>query len=171
MPQPCPCGSGKELETCCGPAVEGTVWPETAEALMRSRYAAYALKRYDWLLESTHPDYREGISLERLAEQGKDVHWLRLEIVDCQNDKPLGKNGEYYDVVDFCAYYELDGIPRQLGERSFFARKDDRIYYVDGVPLQRQAYRRPAPKVGRNDACPCGSGKKYKKCCGALERA
>ncbi|HEV2292950.1 MAG TPA: SEC-C metal-binding domain-containing protein [Tepidisphaeraceae bacterium] len=27
-------------------------------------------------------------------------------------------------------------------------------------------YRRPAPKVGRNDPCPCKSGKKYKKCCG-----
>ena len=31
-----------------------------------------------------------------------------------------------------------------------------------GIPIQREA-----PKVGRNDACPCGSGKKYKKCCGA----
>jgi hypothetical protein len=27
--------------------------------------------------------------------------------------------------------------------------------------------RRAAPKIGRNEACPCGSGKKYKKCCGA----
>jgi preprotein translocase subunit SecA len=27
--------------------------------------------------------------------------------------------------------------------------------------------RRTQPKVGRNDLCPCGSGKKYKKCCGA----
>lgn len=26
--------------------------------------------------------------------------------------------------------------------------------------------RRAAPKVGRNDPCPCGSGKKFKKCCG-----
>ena len=24
-----------------------------------------------------------------------------------------------------------------------------------------------ADRIGRNDACPCGSGKKYKKCCGA----
>jgi preprotein translocase subunit SecA len=30
------------------------------------------------------------------------------------------------------------------------------------VPVQREE-----PKVGRNDPCPCGSGKKYKKCCGA----
>ncbi len=32
-------------------------------------------------------------------------------------------------------------------------------------------YQRSAPKVGRNDACPCGSGKKYKKCCLAHEQA
>lgn len=31
-------------------------------------------------------------------------------------------------------------------------------------------YQRGAPKVGRNDVCPCGSGKKYKKCCLASER-
>jgi uncharacterized protein YecA (UPF0149 family) len=28
-------------------------------------------------------------------------------------------------------------------------------------------FRRDNPKVGRNDPCPCGSGKKFKKCCGA----
>lgn len=32
-------------------------------------------------------------------------------------------------------------------------------------------YQRAAPKVGRNDACPCGSGKKFKKCCLEHERA
>ncbi len=32
-----------------------------------------------------------------------------------------------------------------------------------------ETYRRPNPKVGRNDPCPCGSGKKYKKCCGSKE--
>ena len=74
---------------------------------------------------------------------------------------------QLYDIVEFRAFYELDGIPRQLGEKSFFRRKDDKIYYVDGVALRPIAYRRPDPKVGRNDSCPCGSGKKYKKCCGA----
>ncbi|MGZ5203150.1 MAG: SEC-C metal-binding domain-containing protein, partial [Telluria sp.] len=30
-----------------------------------------------------------------------------------------------------------------------------------------ETVRRDEPKVGRNDDCPCGSGKKFKKCCGA----
>lgn len=167
MSQLCPCGSGLPLADCCGPYLDGNAWPASAEALMRSRYAAYALGRYDWLVESTHPDFREEISAEKLAEQGKDVHWLRLEMGHCENDAPVGENGECYDIVEFRAFYELDGIPRQLGEKSFFQRKDDKIYYVDGVALRPTAYRRPGPKVGRNDPCPCGSGKKYKKCCGA----
>ena len=101
----------------------------------------------------------------------KDKQWGGkfdwLDIAATENDVPAGKNGELFDVVEFYAYYELEGTPRQLGERSFFQRKDDKIYYVDGVALRPDAYRRQEPKVGRNDPCPCGSGKKYKKCCGA----
>ena len=33
--------------------------------------------------------------------------------------------------------------------------------------VSHSPYRRDEIKVGRNDPCPCGSGKKYKKCCGA----
>jgi hypothetical protein len=32
-------------------------------------------------------------------------------------------------------------------------------------PTEQQPYRRPTPKIGRNDRCPCGSGRKYKQCC------
>jgi uncharacterized protein YecA (UPF0149 family) len=31
--------------------------------------------------------------------------------------------------------------------------------------IPQQPYRRPDPKIGRNDRCPCGSGKKFKQCC------
>lgn len=167
MSHTCPCGSNRPLAACCGPYLDGTAWPAEAEILMRSRYAAYVLGRHDWLVESTHPDFREGITVQKLAEQTKGVHWLRLEVGESRKDAPVGVHGERYDIVEFRAFYELDGIPRQLGEKSFFSRKDDKLYYVDGVALRPEAYRRAAPKVGRNDPCPCGSGKKYKKCCAA----
>jgi uncharacterized protein len=35
-------------------------------------------------------------------------------------------------------------------------------------PLVKPTYRRIAPKVGRNEPCPCGSGKKFKHCCGKM---
>ncbi len=39
--------------------------------------------------------------------------------------------------------------------------------YAGQLPEQKaETYKREEPKVGRNDPCPCGSGKKYKKCCG-----
>jgi preprotein translocase subunit SecA len=36
----------------------------------------------------------------------------------------------------------------------------------EAVEAKKEPKRRTTPKVGRNDPCPCGSGKKYKKCCG-----
>jgi uncharacterized protein YecA (UPF0149 family) len=41
----------------------------------------------------------------------------------------------------------------------------------DGEAQSRKPIEREEPKVGRNDPCPCGSGKKYKKCCGAKAAA
>ena len=39
-------------------------------------------------------------------------------------------------------------------------------YFVDGAPGRQEPFVRDDAKVGRNDPCPCGSGKKFKKCCG-----
>ncbi|MEW6623620.1 MAG: SEC-C metal-binding domain-containing protein [Bacillota bacterium] len=49
---------------------------------------------------------------------------------------------------------------KKLCPQRFEPEDDDEQDY------QLQPYRRSEPKVGRNDPCPCGSGKKYKKCCG-----
>lgn len=136
---------------------------------MRSRYTAYTLGRHQYLVDTTHPDYRDDLSVEKLAEQADKVHWLRLEMGDCTDNVPAGEKGELFDVVEFHAFYELEGTARQIGERSFFQRKDDVLYYVDGTALRPESYRRESAKVGRNDPCPCGSGKKYKKCCGSAE--
>ena len=129
---------------------------------MRSRYTAYALGRYDWLVESTHPDTREGVNAEELARQCRGVRWVRLDMEKCLE----ATDAEMPDVVEFHALYELDGAMRQLGERSIFRRDEGKLYYLDGEPLAPRAYRREGPKLGRNEPCPCGSGKKYKKCCG-----
>ena len=129
---------------------------------MRSRYTAYALGNYPWLVETTHPAARAEVSAEALATQCKGVRWLRLDVEKCVDAAEPGDA----DIVEFHALYELDGVVRQIGERSAFMRDGEKLYYMDGTALRPAAYRREAPKVGRNDPCPCGSGKKYKKCCG-----
>ena len=48
--------------------------------------------------------------------------------------------------------------------------QDDRVASAQAATArhsERAPYERAGPKVGRNDPCPCGSGKKYKRCCGA----
>lgn len=163
----CPCGSGKSFEACCGPLLEGTRVAETGEELVRSRYTAFTRKNYDYIVATTHPDFRQKeYSAEALAESGKGVRWLRLQILDTA---PVTGGGEG-ETVSFVAYYEFQGVPYQLAETSYFRRHEDRLYYVEGTAHKPVGYRREGPKIGRNDPCPCGSGKKYKKCCGKNEQ-
>ena len=65
----------------------------------------------------------------------------------------------------------LKKLDRQdLEPNLVLADGSTRYYYddesEDDLPVQSGTYRREGPKIGRNDPCPCGSGKKYKKCCG-----
>ena len=52
--------------------------------------------------------------------------------------------------------YEVEG-PGEAGEEAYVPPLEPEVTW----PIHREA-----AKVGRNDPCPCGSGKKYKKCCG-----
>ncbi|AAS94726.1 YchJ family protein [Nitratidesulfovibrio vulgaris] len=158
----CPCGSGLALEACCGPYLhEGKTVP-TPEALMRSRYTAHTLGMYDYLDETTHPDTREDVSTEEMRAWSEAVQWEGLEVLETRG----GHEGDVTGEVSFVARYMLGGVPQELREDSFFRREGDRWYYVDGMVHGSEPYRREQPKVGRNEPCPCGSGRKYKKCCG-----
>lgn len=57
-----------------------------------------------------------------------------------------------------------------LDVRMFPAEVDEEDDFAD-FDTPAEPYVRPEPKVGRNDPCPCGSGKKFKKCCGAGDRS
>lgn len=66
-----------------------------------------------------------------------------------------------------------EGFIREMaqGDTSFDQAKqlellNDSVEILPSAVYSIKAYNRPATKVGRNDPCPCGSGKKYKKCCG-----
>jgi SEC-C motif-containing protein len=49
---------------------------------------------------------------------------------------------------------------------STFVKDDEGWKFEDGELVAEQPIVREQPKTGRNDPCPCGSGKKFKKCCG-----
>lgn len=159
----CPCGSSLSYESCCAPYIRGEKHAPDVAALVRSRYSAFCLHEFAYLVETTHPDFRDDLDVESIAQGTEKIQWLRLDLGESSESQR--ENGEKFEEISFSAYYEQDGVARQLSETSFFKREGDRLYYVDGVPHKAKSYTRSTPKYGRNDPCPCGSGKKYKKCC------
>ena len=159
----CPCGSGLGLEACCGPIIDGSRAAPTAEALMRSRYTAYALKKTEYITATHDPETRDDVDEEGTRDWAARTTWQSLEILETKAGGPSDDEGE----VEFVAHF-ADEKGRSVAhhERSTFAKRDGRWYFVDGVTPKQAPARRTEPKVGRNDACPCGSGKKYKKCHG-----
>jgi len=157
----CPCGSGLEYSACCEPYISGDSLPETAEQLMRSRYSAYATVNVDYLHNSLHPDYQSDHDVNAARKWAADSDWMGLEIVSTA----AGGKDDETGIVEFKASYRENGKVHQLHEISRFEKVEGRWTYVDGEMPKPQTVRNET-KVGRNDPCPCGSGKKFKKCCG-----
>lgn len=158
----CPCGSEKSYEKCCRPLIEEDQPAPTAEALMRSRYSAYVKSQVDHIHDSTHPDKREGYDRDEGAAWAKKFQWQSLEIVATEG----GGEGDETGTVEFIARYRNKEKASRHHEIAQFKRHEGRWYFYDGqTPTPVQSIRK-GPKIGRNAPCPCGSGKKYKKCCG-----
>lgn len=158
----CPCGSEKEYAACCEPIIKGEAAAGTAEQLMRARYTAYTQVEMDFLQESLHPDKREGNDPEGARDWAENSQWHSLEIVATEEGGPDDAEG----TVEFIASYTYQGEDQQYHEVASFVREDDRWYFTEGKPAVRKPVVRSEPKVGRNDPCSCGSGKKFKRCCG-----
>lgn len=158
----CPCGSELTYAECCEPAHRGTEPSKTAEALMRSRYCAYVKGEIAYLGNSLHPDHRDDWSEKDTKHWAESSDWISLDIMN--TEKGLEDDDE--GLVEFAATF-MEGRQKSCHhEISRFQKVDGQWYYVDGMTPKPVTYRKETPKVGRNEPCPCGSGKKYKKCCG-----
>jgi SEC-C motif-containing protein len=156
----CPCGSQSTYDACCAPLITGTVKPETAEQLMRSRYTAYAKGAIPYLYDTTHPSHRQGYDHDGTQEWAENTDWQGLEVISTNGGGPDDSIGE----VEFKALYVGEGLKRVHHEVGRFRKADGIWYFTDGKMVGRMPIK--SDKVGRNDPCPCGSGSKYKKCCG-----
>ncbi|WP_022660348.1 YchJ family protein [Paucidesulfovibrio longus] len=157
----CACGSGKALAECCGPYIEGAADAPTAEALMRSRYTAYATGKLEYLRDTLLPEEREQFDIDSARKWSESAQWDGLEIVATEDGGESDEAGK----VDFIARYTQSGMRQAHRELGTFRKLEGKWIYVDGE-VRGEPQRRAEPKVGRNEPCPCGSGKKYKKCCG-----
>ncbi|MDY0047914.1 MAG: YchJ family protein [Thauera propionica] len=124
---PCPCGSGRAFSDCCAPVIAGNTPAADAEALMRSRYTAFALQRGDYLLATWHPDTRP-TTLD--LDEEPAPKWIGLEI---RRHRLLAAEEPATAEVEFVARYRVGGRAHRLHETSRFVHEDGRWYYVDGV--------------------------------------
>ncbi len=112
----------------------------TPEQLMRNRYEAFVNKDGDYLnnttTQTTFYDKTHYLNTE----------WLKLDVISAKDN-----------TVEFKAYYREDGVIHLLHEKSNFIEVDGMWKYDNGELFNS--------KIGRNESCPCGSSKKFKKCC------
>lgn len=158
MKQECPCGSGFLYTECCEPLHNGAK-ADSAEAVMRARYSAYALEQIHYLEKSTHPDCRDEFDLDASRQWAASSHWNGIDIRQTKQISPKET------LVEFVARYETRGTEQIHHEIAKFELVKGNWYFSEGELITPQPYRRPTPRIGRNDPCPCGSGKKHKKCC------
>ncbi len=163
----CYCGSGNEFSECCEPLILGTKDPSTPEQLMRARYSAYVTQNIPYLKATLTPQDRASFKESDTREWSK-AEWLGLEVIEAKGN-----------TVEFNAKYKMNGKTLEHHEVSTFKKIDGKWYFLEGdshvhedgkghhhhhapvAPIVREE-----PKINRNDPCTCGSGKKYKKCCG-----
>ena len=156
--QSCPCASGLAFMACCGRYINQSESAPTAEALMRSRYTAYVRCDETYLVQTWHASTRP-TQLELDDVSAGDMHWLSLGIVSVKSGQVEDKKGR----VEFVAHYRLNSRLEMLHETSRFLKEDGQWYYLDG---EIHAPKNEPEKTARNAPCHCGSGKKYKRCCG-----
>ncbi|WP_231916943.1 YchJ family protein [Nocardioides scoriae] len=114
---PCPCGSGRPLDGCCGPLLRSERQAATPEELMRSRYTAYAVGDIDHVWRTWHPRTRPP-----QVTHDPSTTWTRLEVLEAVDD-----------VVEFVASWRDDGGAGRLHERSLFARRAGRWFYLEAL--------------------------------------
>lgn len=134
---------------------------------MRSRYTAFVLSDVDWIMDSHHSETVGEIDRDEVEKWSSGSEWLGLRIKSTTDGGPDDNEG----TVSFRARYKVQGQQVDHIEKARFEREDGewRFHSVVEEEDQQQVLVPVGPKseVGRNDPCPCGSGKKYKKCHGA----
>lgn len=147
----CYCQSGKNYTECCEPFHLKAKIPETAEQLMRSRYSAYTLVNIPYIIETTVPNQQKYLDQAAMKAWGENTKWAGLEII-----KHLPNLSKIHSQVEFKAFFDTEEGKQAHHELSLFVKIESRWFFVDPtVPLPSQ-----------KQHCICGSGKKFKHCCG-----
>lgn len=124
---------------------------------MRSRFYAFAVGNFPYLIATLHPEQRNFDDEKQLNQSSKETQWLSLSILNCVDGLATDNHGE----VEFVAAFQRAGTVNLLHERSRFLKENQQWFYLDGEMSDPQHYKK---NLGRNAPCWCGSGKKLKHC-------
>jgi len=130
---------------------------------MRSRYTAYVRRAYAHLENTLSAEQRKDFTPDDAKRWAESSEWLGLGILRTEKGGPDDTEG----LVEFVARFKVEGKEQQHHEVALFTREDGHWVYAGTAKEPGKTVRHETPKIGRNDPCPCGSGKKYKKCCGS----
>ncbi len=156
----CICDSGLPAKTCCEPILNGDKSAPTAEALMRSRYTAYVLGEIDYIRQTSTGVALDEFDAEESESFVKEAEFQGLDILRTEKGGADDKTG----IVEFVFHYIYNEKEFSQREISKFVKEDGNWFFEDSE-INPKGETITVDKVGRNDPCPCGSGKKYKKCC------
>ncbi|OOR91176.1 hypothetical protein B0181_03575 [Moraxella caviae] len=148
----CPCGLQLAYAECCQPLHDFYKFADSAEHLMRSRFAAFYLKNVDYIIKTTAPAQQDLLDKNELQAWADGMSWQNLTV------KSHNKVGKRHAQVHFVAQFiSRDGKTGEHDERSAFVCVDNRWYFLDPtVPVS----------LTNKQPCLCGSGEKFKACCG-----
>ena len=171
----CPCqinpvsdaiGAPLLYQDCCQPYHDGLlnkeadgIKAETAKRLMRTRYSAFVLVKPNYIVKTTIPAQQNLLDIKAIENWAKETDWAGLEIVT--HTPKLGKR---HAQVEFKAYFKTNENLQAHHELSAFVKVTDknsnnaRWYFLDPTVSMTVTQKQP---------CICGSGEKFKRCCGA----
>ena len=122
---------------------------------MRSRFCAFVFEQWQYLYDTGPQDDTSADTQTALAQWSSDKTWLSLRVLSTRQGTDADQHGE----VEFVAFFRDGAGLQQHHEHSMFARDQHSHWqFLDGHSL-------PAITLGRNEPCPCLSGKKFKRCC------
>jgi SEC-C motif domain protein len=130
---PCPCGSGLKFKKCCEPAIRGAVYPQTPEAVMRSRYSAFVTGSTAHLWRSTHPENEmvQGVEPEQFHRETL-AYCQQVEFTGLTVHEARPADAQGVARVRFTATYRMGDATGALRELSDFVQVDGRWLYRRG---------------------------------------
>ena len=109
---PCPCSSQLTFAKCCEPYISNNALPNSAEALLRSRFSAYATNNFQYIADTyataeqsaillNNTPKTLGASAEEIKRSSENTKWCKLEIKNTSENTNSG-------IVEFIAYYQTN---------------------------------------------------------------